>query len=74
MTVGYPGRQATLEITEDIPIYHKVALVDLPERSDVRKQGHVIGTATRPIGAGGLVHIHNLAGRDPGTDPPETSC
>lgn len=73
VTVGYPDRQATLEITEDIPIYHKVALVDLPAKSDIHKQGHVIGITSGPIGAGRLVHIHNLAGKDPGTDRPKTS-
>ena len=71
VTIGFPGRQAQLAIAEDIPIYHKVALIDLPKGSDVRKQGHVIGVTTHPIGAGCLVHVHNLAGKDPGADRPE---
>lgn len=71
VTIGYPGRQVRIRITEDIPIYHKVALIDMPAQSNVRKQGHVIGVTTQPIRAGGLVHVHNLAGKDPGTDRPE---
>lgn len=71
VTIGYPDRQVRIRIAEDIPIYHKVALIDMPAQSDVRKQGHVIGVTTQPICAGSLIHVHNLTGKDPGADRPE---
>jgi hypothetical protein len=46
---------------EEIPAGHKVALVPIPEGAVVRKYGHPIGTADRPIAAGEHVHTHNLA-------------
>jgi arabinonate dehydratase len=58
--------------TGPVPRGHKVALVDLPEGSAVRKYGHAIGIASRAIAAGDHVHEHNLvsaarAGADVGS-------
>jgi altronate hydrolase len=44
-----------------VPRGHKVALRDIPAGDLVRKYGHVIGVAVRPIAAGDHVHVHNLA-------------
>jgi altronate hydrolase len=45
----------------DVPSGHKVALVDIPRGTHVRKYGEVIGVATDDIAAGSHVHVHNLA-------------
>jgi (2R)-sulfolactate sulfo-lyase subunit alpha len=44
----------------DIPLGHKIALVDVPEKGKVVKYGVVIGGAVKPITAGDHVHVHNL--------------
>ena len=68
IAVGYPDRRIDLAVQEDIPIYHKIALDDLPAGAAVRKHGHVIGHATEAITAGTLVHIHNVRGKAAGAD------
>ena len=45
----------------EVPAGHKVALVDIPAGTHVRKYGEVIGVATQDIAAGSHVHVHNLA-------------
>ncbi|BBO69061.1 altronate hydrolase [Desulfosarcina alkanivorans] len=49
-----------LTLTDEIPMGHKVALVDMAAGTDVIRYGDPIGHATRPIGKGGWVHVHNL--------------
>ena len=44
----------------DIPIYHKVAVVDVKKGADVFKYGEKIGIADEDIHAGEHVHVHNL--------------
>ena len=44
----------------DIPIGHKVALVDLAEGDTVTKYGEDIGRMVGPAEKGGHVHTHNL--------------
>lgn len=46
--------------TEDIPIYHKIAIADIPAGAIVFKYGQPIGIASRAIAAGEHVHIQNL--------------
>jgi altronate dehydratase len=53
------GRE--LAARELIPTGHKVALVAIAEGEIIRKYGHPIGVAARPIAAGEYVHTHNLA-------------
>ncbi|MCL2171370.1 MAG: UxaA family hydrolase, partial [Defluviitaleaceae bacterium] len=45
---------------EDIPVGHKIALVDIGNGADVVKYGAPIGAATAAISAGCHVHTHNL--------------
>ncbi|MFL6721611.1 MAG: UxaA family hydrolase, partial [Sphingomonas sp.] len=52
------GRQ--IEVREDIPNGHKVALCDMPAGETVRKFGWAIGELTAAVVAGGHVHTHNL--------------
>jgi altronate dehydratase small subunit len=45
---------------EDIPIYHKAAITEIPRDGFVYKYGEKIGIATRDIHVGDHIHIHNL--------------
>jgi altronate dehydratase small subunit len=56
-TISYDGE--TVELVEDVPFGHKIALVDFESGDDVVKYGETIGTATDPIEPGEWVHTHN---------------
>ncbi len=47
--------------TEDITIYHKIAIRDIPKGEPVVKYGEHIGLAAEDIPAGSHVHTHNVA-------------
>lgn len=49
-----------IEIRQDIPFGHKVAISDIEEGGEVIKYGEVIGVAKQTIKAGEHVHVHNL--------------
>ena len=53
---------------EDIPFGFKIAISPIGTGEMVVKYGSPIGQATRPIDAGQLVHVHNLAGLRAGGD------
>ncbi len=59
------GSELSIFAACDIPVYHKVAVRDIPKGSRVLKYGEVIGIATSDIASGGHVHTHNVesAGR-----------
>ena len=44
----------------DIPIGHKVALVDIKKGDTIWKYGQDIGVAKKSIGKGEHVHVHNV--------------
>jgi (2R)-sulfolactate sulfo-lyase subunit alpha len=46
-------------ITE-IPLGHKIALVDLKEGDTILKYGHDIGKVIKPVKKGDHVHVHNV--------------
>jgi len=50
-----------LRLVERVPQGHKVALVDIPEGSPVRRYDVIIGTALRDLPAGSWVHERVLA-------------
>lgn len=50
----------SLRLRDAVPRGHKLALIDLPAGTEVRKYGQPIGLATRDIAAGEHVHEHNL--------------
>ncbi len=50
-----------LQVLDDIPSGHKLALNRVPDGSAVRRYGQVIGVATQDIAPGAWVHTHNLA-------------
>ena len=54
-------RASGVEVRDQVPAGHKVALVDLPAGTVVRKYGQPIGVTTAPVRAGEHVHSHNLA-------------
>lgn len=49
-----------LVVRDDIPIYHKVAVVACNEGDFVIKYGEHIGYATKTIAKGNHVHTHNI--------------
>lgn len=56
------GGDQFLRIAEDIPRYHKFALVDLASDTIIGKGGEVIGRLFVAVEAGRHVHTHNLVG------------
>ena len=55
------GETKTLTAQEDITIYHKLAVRDIPAGTPVIKYGEHIGIASQNIGTGEHVHEHNVA-------------
>lgn len=51
--------ETTIELREEVPFGHKVALSPIEAGETVRKYGEVIGRATERIEAGEWVHTHN---------------
>ena len=57
------GNEALLlRAVDRIPFGFKVATKDIPHGDPVLKYGEVIGTASKDIQKGALVHIHNIEG------------
>lgn len=54
-----PYGDVTVELVEDVPFGHKVALVPIDPGDTVVKYGEPIGTAVDPIDPGEWVHTHN---------------
>lgn len=52
-----------LELVNDVPLSHKVAIKPIDADNDVLEYGRPIGTATAPILRGAHVHTHNLQSR-----------
>jgi altronate dehydratase small subunit len=52
----------TVEIVQEIPKGHKMALRDIGKGEPVFKYGEAIGMASAEIAAGSHVHLHNLEG------------
>jgi len=51
------GRE--LEVVDDVPFGHKLALVPAAAGDPIRKYGEVVGRASTPVDAGEHVHVHN---------------
>lgn len=56
-------RTITVKVLNDIPIGHKLALVDLAEGDGVIKYGVDIGKVVAAVKKGEHVHVHNLKTR-----------
>ena len=52
----------TIKITSinEIPLGHKIAMVDFSEGDTIIKYGHDIGKVVKPIKKGEHVHVHNV--------------
>ncbi len=53
-------REVGIEVSEEIPLGHKVALRDLAEGVEVIEYGVRVALTRLPIKAGQLVHTHNV--------------
>lgn len=56
------GGDKQVTVLEDITIYHKIAIRDIPQGGVIVKYGEHIGLATQAIKAGEHVHVHNVEG------------
>ncbi|MBM7615623.1 UxaA family hydrolase [Alkaliphilus hydrothermalis] len=54
------NREENFHVIQDIPCFHKVALVDIAKGKEVFKYGEVIGVASGDIKKGEHVHVHNV--------------
>lgn len=48
------------KVNSEIPIFHKMATVDIAQGEVVHKYGEIIGVATIDIKKGDHVHVHNI--------------
>jgi len=53
-------REIEVEVTEPVPLGHKVALANLDGGADVIEYEVRVGLTRRPVRRGELVHVHNL--------------
>ena len=60
ITVGCGTAVSTVDVREDIPLCHKIALSQLMPGDRILKYGEPIGEATAKIQPGSHVHVHNL--------------
>ena len=49
-----------LPVKHDVPIGHKVALVDIKKGDTIWKYGEDIGKAVANVGKGEHLHVHNM--------------
>mgnify|MGYP001162245098 FL=1 len=50
----------TIKSEDEIPLGHKIAMIDFKEGDTILKYGHDIGKVVKPIKKGKHVHIHNV--------------
>ena len=50
----------TIKSENEIPLGHKIAMIDLKEGDTILKYGHDIGKVVAPIKKGDHVHVHNV--------------
>ena len=54
------GNEQHIVAKTDVPIFHKIAITDMPKGSEVVKYGEHIGLAACDIHVGEHVHVHNV--------------
>jgi hypothetical protein len=54
------GQGSKIKSVEDVPLGHKIALKTIAEGDKIVRFGVPVGIARAPIGAGRLVHTHNV--------------
>lgn len=60
VTVAVGDEDRTIDVRDDVEFGHKIAVKDIPEGETITKYGKSIGNATKNIGAGEWVHVHNV--------------
>ena len=50
----------TIKSKNEIPLGHKIAMIDFKEDDTILKYGHDIGKVVKPIKKGEHVHVHNV--------------
>ncbi len=53
------GKELELHAQDDIPLGHKVALIDFKEGDTVIKYGEDMGKIVAAVAKGGHIHVHN---------------
>lgn len=56
----FESAETQMPSAEDIPQYHKMAIVNIKAGENILKYGEPIGYATQDILAGQHVHTHNM--------------
>ncbi len=56
-------KKIQMQVLQDIPLGHKIALTNLNKNDSVIKYGHDIGRVVAEIKSGEHIHIHNLKTR-----------
>jgi altronate dehydratase len=51
----------SVQALNPIPLFHKIAVTDIPEGGVIMKYGNPMGIATMAIIRGEHVHVHNVA-------------
>lgn len=54
------GKEHSVSMMEDIPVYHKAALCEIAKGEQIIKYGECIGVAVDDIAQGEHVHVHNV--------------
>ena len=54
------GGRISIAARDDIPLGHKIALVDIADGDTLIKYGHDIGKAVAAIPRGGHAHVQNV--------------
>jgi len=62
LTAKDGSESGSIELLEDTPFAHKVALADIAPGEQIAKYGETIGAATQFIKGGQWVHTHNVKG------------
>lgn len=73
MTYRTDKEKKQLQLQQDIPFGHKVAIKSVQAGDCVKKYGEVIGRATKDIQVGEHVHVHNIEGIRGRGDQPDQS-
>jgi altronate dehydratase small subunit len=58
--VGMGDRALRVPVRQPIAFGHKLAVIDIPSGTDIRKYGEVMGRATEDIPTGAHAHVHNI--------------
>ncbi|MCS7108409.1 MAG: UxaA family hydrolase [Sulfolobales archaeon] len=56
------GDVVKVKVLNEIPFGHKFAIRDIGNDEPIIKYGEVVGVATKSIGVGEHVHVHNVRG------------